>query len=113
MEATVTFGARMTLTGVKSACAMHYQLGSLRVLRSGRHACLGEFSLAMMYRLLELMARFRLVHLMLFALRCRMAFCSHFWKGPWNFPNGQLTFEVSVKFFKEPQRPREVGEDAV
>lgn len=53
------------------------------------------------------------VHLALFVLRCIVAFRMKFWKGPWGFPDGQLTVELSLKLFKEPQKPREVGAEAV
>ncbi len=53
------------------------------------------------------------VHLALFVVRCIVAFRTKFWKGPWGFPDGQLTVELSLKLFKEPQKPREVGVEAV
>lgn len=49
------------------------------------------------------------VHLALFVVRCIIAYRSQIWKGPWRFPDGQLTVELSLKLFKEPQKPREVG----
>jgi len=55
----------------------------------------------------------RIVHLILFAARCRMAFLMESWRSPWSFPNGQVSFEVSIKFFREPQKTREGGDDAV
>lgn len=53
-----------------------------------------------------------IAHIGLFALRCRLAYRSEFWKRPWSFPNGQLTLEFSIKFYKEPLRPRDRGDDA-
>ena len=50
--------------------------------------------------------------MMLFAVRVRVAFLMESWGSPWSFPNGQLTFEVSIKFFRDPQKPRQDG-DAV
>ena len=46
----------------------------------------------------------RLMHLVLFATRARMGYQSHFWRRPWKLPEGQITFEVSVKMFREPER---------
>ena len=33
-----------------------------------------------------------------------MGYQSHFWRRPWKLPEGQITFEVSVKMFREPER---------
>lgn len=46
----------------------------------------------------------RLMHLVLFATRARMSYQSHFWRRPWKLPEGQITFEVSVKMFRKPER---------
>ena len=47
---------------------------------------------------------YRLMHIVLFATRARRGYRSHFWRRPWKLPEGQITLEVSVKMFREPER---------
>jgi len=61
----------------------------------------------------KLIVSSRIIHLVLFAVRCRMAFLMESWASPWSLPSGQLTFEVSIKLFKEPQKPSQGEEDSV
>ncbi|MCJ1275900.1 hypothetical protein MMC21_003705 [Puttea exsequens] len=54
-----------------------------------------------------------LVHLLMVALRGVVVVRSEAWKGPWGFPNGQVTIEFNLKMFKEPQVPKQAVEEAV
>lgn len=51
----------------------------------------------------------RAAHTALFFTRCVVAYQTEWWRGPFRFADGQLTIELSLKLFKEPQKPREVG----
>ena len=64
-------------------------------------------------RALALISAVRLVHVILLLVRCRIAFSMESWRSPLSFPSGQLSFEVSIKFFREPQQPRQGGEQIV
>ena len=54
---------------------------------------------------------YRAMHFVLFCVRCRVAYNSGFGRSPWALPVGQLKFEVSIKFVREPER--EAGEVTV
>ena len=49
------------------------------------------------------------MHFLLFCVRCRIAYVSGFGRPAWNFPAGQLKFEVSIKFLREPEREATEG----
>ena len=49
------------------------------------------------------------MHLVLFCVRCRVAYSSGVGRFPWTLPFGQLKFEVSIKFLKEPEREEREG----
>ena len=51
----------------------------------------------------------RAMHFLLFCVRCRIVYSSGIGRAPWGFPIGQLKFEVSIKFLREPER--EAGEE--
>lgn len=51
------------------------------------------------------------MHFVLFCVRCRVVYGSGVGSFPWSFPVGQLKFEVSIKFLREPER--EVSEGTV
>ena len=53
------------------------------------------------------------MHLLMVALRGVVVVRSEAWKGPWGFPNGQVTIEFNLKMFKEPQVPKQAVEEAV
>lgn len=53
--------------------------------------------------------RYRLVHLALFGVRCWVAYCSGLGSSSWRFPGGQLKFEVSIQFLREPERETREG----
>ena len=61
--------------------------------------------------LLTLVSRIRIVHLVLFVIRCVGAYSTKFWRRPVRFPMGQLTVEFTVKLLREPER--DVVEEAV
>lgn len=46
---------------------------------------------------------FGVMHFVLFCLRCRIAYGSGPGRSPWRVPVGQLKFEVSIKFLREPE----------
>lgn len=46
----------------------------------------------------------RLAHLALFLIRCRIAYAKGRGDGRFRFPTGQLTFELTIKLLREPQR---------
>ena len=47
--------------------------------------------------------RYRIMHLVLFGVRCCIAYGSGVGRPPWALPVGQLKFEVSIKFLREPE----------
>lgn len=52
---------------------------------------------------------YRAMHLVLFCVRCRIAFSSGLGRSPWALPVGQLKLEVSIKFLREPEREGREG----
>lgn len=52
---------------------------------------------------------FGAMHLVLFCVRCRIAFSSGLGRSPWALPVGQLKLEVSIKFLREPEREGREG----
>lgn len=68
----------------------------------------GEYHLVLQFLnvIMLLIAGYSITHLVLFFLRCALAFRMRFWRGfqRWRLPAGQLTIEFTVKFLRqEPQ----------
>ena len=49
------------------------------------------------------------MHLLLFCVRCRVAYGAGLGPSKWQLPAGQLKFEVSIKFLREPEREEREG----
>ena len=51
----------------------------------------------------------RLMHLLLFCVRCRIAYGVGLGPSKWSIPAGQLKLEISIKFLREPEREEREG----